>query len=65
MLPAETSCRLLEDEAPNGDSFEGEKSRLSLENTRFGELFSGPIAALLGPTRYLKFSMFLRHKYQN
>jgi hypothetical protein len=50
-MPAGTGCRLREDEAPYGDDFEVEKSRLSLENTRFWQLSSYPKTTLLGPTR--------------
>jgi len=39
-MPAETGCQLREDEAAFGDDLEGEKSRLSLENTRFWNLLS-------------------------
>jgi len=44
VIPAGTGCQSREDEAAYGDNLEGEKSRLSLENTRFGELFSYPNA---------------------
>jgi len=43
LIPAETICQLREDEAPYGDSFEGEKSRLSHENASFFQLFPYPI----------------------
>ncbi len=41
---AETGSQLREVEAAYGDNLEGEKSRLDLENTWLGELFSYPIA---------------------
>jgi putative transposase len=44
VMPAETGCQLREDEAAYGDNYEGEKSRLSLENTRFWQLSFYPKA---------------------
>jgi hypothetical protein len=41
-MPAEAGCQLREDEAAYRDDFEVEKSRLSLENTRFWQLSSYP-----------------------
>jgi hypothetical protein len=41
-MPAEADCQLREDEAGYGDDFEGEKSRLSLENTQGWQLSSYP-----------------------
>jgi hypothetical protein len=44
VIPAETGCQLREDEATYEHNFEGEKDRLSLENTRFWQLSSYPKA---------------------
>lgn len=44
VMPAETGGQLREDAVAYGDNFEGEKSRLSLENTRFWQLLSYPKA---------------------
>jgi hypothetical protein len=43
-MSAWADCQLREDEAAYGDDLEGEKGRLSLENTRFWNLFSYPKA---------------------
>jgi putative transposase len=45
VVRAETGCQLREEEAAYGVDLEGEKSRLSLENTRFWKLFSYPKAS--------------------
>ena len=50
-MPAETGFQLRQDEAAYGDNFEGKKNRLSLENTRFLELFFYPSTTSFGPTR--------------
>jgi REP-associated tyrosine transposase len=42
VMPAETGCQLREEAAAYGANLEGEKGRLSLENTRFWNLFSYP-----------------------
>ena len=42
VMPAERGCQLREEETAYGDNLEGEKSRLSLENTRFWQLSSYP-----------------------
>jgi hypothetical protein len=39
-MSAETGCQLRKDEGAYGDDYEGEKSRLSLENNWFWQLFS-------------------------
>lgn len=44
-------CQLREDEIGHGNDFEGQKNRLSVENTQSWELSFYPEVTQLGPTR--------------